>query len=61
MLLPASIASTCDSGEDIAAAPASSEVDERPNFGMLAGFTAVRTGERQVQPPFRIYHSNRRF
>ena len=39
MLLPsrrASVGSTCYSGEVIAITPASSEVDERPNLGMLA-------------------------
>ena len=50
MLLPsrrASIGSTCNSGEDIATTPASSEVDEKPNEGVLA--SSLLTQERQVQ------------
>ena len=59
MLLPlrkASIGSTYNSGEDIATSPSSSEVDERPNLGMLASNTEERDSSAA---PFRIYHSNR--
>ena len=58
MLVPsrrAGIGSTYNSGEDIATTPASSEVDERPNMGMLA--SPALTQERNAAP-FRIYHSN---
>ena len=50
MLVPsrrAGIGSTYNSGEDIATTPASSEVDERPNMGMLASH--VSTKEREMQ------------
>ena len=58
MLVPsrrAGIGSTYNSCEDIATTPASSEVDERPNMGLLA--SPVLTQERNAAP-FRIYHSN---
>ena len=50
MLLPlrrAGIGSTYNSGEDIATTPASSEVYERPNMGLLA--SPVVTQERDMQ------------
>ena len=54
MLLPsrrANTGSTCNSGEDIAATPASSEVDGRPNWGMLASpvFTQKSDKYRSIQ------------
>ena len=59
-LLPsrkASIASTCNSGEDIAAAPASSEVDEKP-IGMLA--SPLLSQERETRAAsIQDLHSNR--
>ena len=58
MLLPSrrvSIGSTYNSGEDIAAAPASSEVDKRQHFGKV-GSTAVYTGEGEAgAAPSRIF------
>ena len=57
-LLPSrrvSIGSTYNSGEDIAAAPASSEVDKRQHFGKV-GSTAVYTGEGEAgAAPSRIF------
>ena len=53
MLLPlrkASIGSTYNSGEDIATSQSSSEVDERPNWGMLASPLSTQKRETQVQP-----------
>ena len=61
MLLPsrrASIGSTYNSGVDIATVPASSEVDERPNLGMLASL--LLTQQRQAgAAPSRTCHTNR--
>ena len=51
MLLPsgkASIGSTCNSGVDISTTPSLSEVDERPNLGMLA-LPLFTQGKRHVQ------------
>ena len=45
----ASIGSTYNSGEDIGATPASSEVDERPNLGMVVSSLLTKERERQVQ------------
>ena len=61
MLLPsrqASLGSTYNSREDIATTPASSEVDERQNVGMLASPPFTQKREASAAPS-RIYHSNR--
>ena len=54
----ASMGSTYNSGENIVTTPALSEVDERPNLGMLA--SPLSTQERSAAP-FRNYHSNKEF
>ena len=49
-----------NSGEDIATTLASSEVDERPNWGMLASPLLTRVTRRETSAaPSRIYNSNR--
>ena len=60
VLIPrrASIGSTCNSGEDIAATPAASEVDETQIMGLLVSPLYTQKREASADPP-RIFHSNK--